>query len=48
MVCMVIEGVRSILSQVDLINDKWNDEIILTKKKVKTILEDIKDLEVSF
>jgi len=47
MVCMIIEGVRSILSQIELIDEKWNDEITLSKKNIKTILTAAKDLEVS-
>jgi len=47
MACMIIEGVRSILAQVELIDKKWNDEITLTKKNIKTILSAVNDLEVN-
>ena len=32
MVCMVIEGVRSILSQCAIIDDNWNEEVELTEE----------------
>lgn len=48
MVRMIIEGVNSILSQCDFINDNWNDEIELTEDVISEILESIKDLDVKF
>lgn len=44
-VCMVIEGVRSMLSQCKFINDHWNDEIKLTKRNIKTILAQLDELD---
>ena len=35
MVCMVIEGVNSLLSQSSFIDDNWNNEIELTEKNIK-------------
>ena len=46
-VCMIIEGVRSILSQCSVINDNWNEEMELTTELIESILEEIKDKEVS-
>lgn len=41
LVCMVIEGVASILSQCELIDNAWNDKIKLTKKNIKTLTEQV-------
>ncbi len=48
MVCMVIQGVDSLLSQISFINKNWNNEIKLTEKNIKKIIREIKDLEVEF
>ena len=48
MVCMVIQGVNSLLSQISFINKNWNNEIKLTDKNIKKIIREIKDLEVEF
>jgi len=48
MVCMVIQGVNSLLSQISFIDKNWNNKIKLTKKKIKKIIRGIKDLEVEF
>lgn len=48
MVCMIIEGVNSILSQCDFIDDHWDDEIVLNKKNIKTILSQAKSKSVSW
>lgn len=48
MVCMVIQGVNSLLSQISFINKNWNNKIKLTKKNIKKIIRGIKDLEVEF
>ena len=48
MVCMVIEGVNSLLSQSSFIDDNWNNEIELTEKNIKKIIQEIKDFEVEF
>lgn len=45
-VCMVIEGVRSLLSQCNEIDDAWNDKIELTEELVGSIIEQLDDLEV--
>jgi hypothetical protein len=48
MVCMVIEGVNSLLSQSSFIDKNWNNEIELTKKNIKKIIQEIKDFQVEF
>ncbi len=48
MVCMVIEGVNSLLSQSSFINKNWNNKIELTEKNIKRIIREIKDFEVEF
>lgn len=48
MVRMVIEGINSILSQCEIIDSNWNDEIELTPEVIETIKEQIKDEEVNF
>lgn len=48
MVCMVIQGVNSLLSQISFIDKNWNNKIKLTKKNIKKIIRGIKDLEVEF
>lgn len=48
MVCMVIEGVQSILAQTEVINSAWNDEIELTEDVINKIIEEIADLEVKW
>ena len=48
MVCMVIEGVNSLLSQSSFIDKNWNNEIELTKKNIKKIIREIKDFQVEF
>lgn len=48
MVCMVIQGVNSLLSQISFIDKNWNNKIKLTEKNIKKIIRGIKDLEVEF
>ena len=48
MVCMVIQGVNSLLSQISFIDKNWNNEIELTEKNIKKIIREIKDLKVEF
>ena len=48
MVCMVIEGVNSLLSKSKFINKNWYNNIKLTDKNIKKIIREIKDLEVKF
>lgn len=45
---MVIEGIKSILSQCEIIDENWNDEIELTPEVIETIKEQIEDKQVSF
>ncbi len=45
-VCMIIQGVSSLLAQCSLINKYWNDTFELTPKRVKKILRQIEDKEV--
>ena len=44
MVCMVIEGVGSILSQCKSINDNWNEEITLDEYFLKDLREEIEEV----
>ena len=46
-VCMIIEGVNSLLSQVSYIDKKWNDKIELTEKRIKKIIKEVENLEIS-
>lgn len=48
MVCMVIQGVNSLLSQISFIDKNWNNKIKLTEKNIKKIIREIKDLKVKF
>ena len=48
MVCMVIQGVNSLLSQISFIDKNWDNKIELTEKNIKKIIREIKDLEVEF
>ena len=48
MVRMVIEGISSILSQCEIIDENWNDGIELTPEVIGAIKEQIKDKEVRF
>lgn len=47
MVCMVIQGVKSLISQCSIIDENWDNEIEITEEVIKTILEEIEDFEVS-
>lgn len=48
MVCMIIEGVSSILAQCEIIDSAWNDEIELTEETISAILSQIDGKEYSF
>lgn len=37
MVCMVIEGVRGILGKIPCIEKHWNDQMEMTKRRIKEI-----------
>lgn len=45
LVCMVVEGVSHILSQCEIIDKAWNDKIKLTKKNIKTITEQVEEID---
>lgn len=45
---MVIEGISSILSQCEIIDGNWNEQIELTPEVIETIKEQIEDKQVSF
>lgn len=45
-VCMIIEGVRSLLSQCSVIDEKWNEQIEITENVINSILEEIENFEV--
>lgn len=40
-VCMLINVVNSVLSQVSIIDENWNDEIELTKDVIKEIIDSL-------
>lgn len=48
MVCMVIEGVNSLLSKSKFIDDNWDNNIELTDKNINKIILEIKDFQVEF
>lgn len=48
MVCMVIEGVNSLLSKSKFIENNWNNNIKLTEKNIDRIIREIKDFQVEF
>lgn len=46
MVCMVIEGVQSLLSQCTEVNEQWNEEVELTQDLADSICEQIDGFNV--
>lgn len=44
-ICMVIQGVNCMLAKCKFINDKWNDEIVLTARNINKIERQVEDLE---
>jgi len=44
-VCMIIEGVNSILAQCPVIDDAWNEEIILDDKTIAKIVEYVETVD---
>lgn len=48
MVCMIIEGVRSLLSQCKVIDENWNDDIELTEEIITGILTEVKNYQVEW
>lgn len=44
MVCMVIQGVRSILDQCNSINQSWNDRIELNEEFLEKLREEIEEV----
>lgn len=48
MVCMIIEGVNSILAQSTFINENWNEEIELTPENIALILSQVENCNVQF
>ncbi|MGL5690435.1 MAG: hypothetical protein ACRDD8_06390 [Bacteroidales bacterium] len=48
MVCMIIEGVRSILSQSSFVEEHWGEEIELTESMIAQILDEIKEVDPEF
>lgn len=41
-VCMIIEGVNTLLARCPFIDTHWNDEIILDRKTINTIIREIR------
>lgn len=48
MVCMIIEGCASLLSQCKCVDTIWNDEVELTEELVEQIKDEIKNLTIEF
>lgn len=48
MVCMLIEGVGSLLAKCKTIDDAWNDELTLTREVIDKILEEVDEFDVEF
>ena len=44
MVCMCIEGGRSILGKCSIVDEYWNDKIELTQEVIQTITEQINEI----
>lgn len=44
-VCMIIEGVRSLLSQCETVDNNWNEETELSIDNIHAILEELKEVE---
>lgn len=45
-VCMIIQGVSSLLSQCSIIDEHWNDEIEITQEVIDSILKEIENLDI--
>lgn len=41
-VCMIIEGVKTLLANCPTIDENWNDEIILDRKTINKIIREIR------
>lgn len=48
LVCMVIEGVRSLLSQCREVDQNWNDQVELTQEMCDSIIGQLDKLEVEW
>lgn len=48
LVCMVIEGVRSLLSQCHEVAENWNDQVELTQEMCDSIIEQLDELYVEW
>lgn len=48
LVCMVIEGVNSILSQCHEVIDNWDDEVKLSQEMCDSIIEQLDELDVKW
>lgn len=42
-VCMIIEGVRTLLSRCPLIDEYWNDELVLTDEAIDRLISEISE-----
>lgn len=45
-VCMIIEGVNSILSQCKVVDENWNNEFEITEDVYNLIIEQMENLEI--
>lgn len=48
MVCMVIEGVNSLINQCSVIEENWNEQIELTQEISEQICKEIEELEITW
>lgn len=48
MVCMVIEGVRSLIDQTTPIQKAWNERVELTGETINQILNEVKSLKIDW
>lgn len=45
-VCMIIQGVSSLLSQCTVIDENWNEQLEITQEVIDSILEELDSYEV--
>ena len=48
MVIMITEGINSLLFECEIIQENWNEEILLTEEIISKINEELEDKTISF
>ena len=48
MVCMVIDGVKSLMNQVLIDNEDWDNEVEITNELIEEIKEGLEDIEIDW